>query len=425
MSNRLNTSRISGFHKMTTDERRSAVAGFAGLDEAALAQLSSPGNLDPHVADHMIENVVGTIAIPVGIATNMKVDGRDVLVPMATEESSVVAAVCNSSRQCYESGGFVTSVSGTLMIAQIQLVGVSDPENARIRVLERREEIAAACDACDPMLVGLGGGFRDLEVRVLQTRGGPMVVTHLVVDTRDAMGANTVNTMAERLAPEIEGWTGGKVLLRILSNLADRRLARARAVWTLDAIGGEAVRDGMLAAYHLAEADPYRAATHNKGIMNGVSAAVLATGNDTRAVEAGAHAYAARKGRYSSLTTWEVTADGSLAGTLEMPMPVGLVGGATKVHPTAQACLKVLGVSTAAELARIIAAVGLAQNFGAMKALATVGIQKGHMALHAHNVAIVVGAVGDEVERLAKILVEKRQVRQDIAAAELAKLRGC
>lgn len=425
MSNRLNTSRISGFHKGTTDERRSAVAGFAGLDEAALAQLSSPGNLDPHVADHMIENVVGTIAIPVGIATNMKVDGRDVLVPMATEESSVVAAVCNSSRQCYESGGFVTSVSGTLMIAQIQLVGVSDPENARIRVLERREEIAAACDACDPMLVGLGGGFRDLEVRVLQTRGGPMVVTHLVVDTRDAMGANTVNTMAERLAPEIEGWTGGKVLLRILSNLADRRLARARAVWTLDAIGGEAVRDGMLAAYHLAEADPYRAATHNKGIMNGVSAAVLATGNDTRAVEAGAHAYAARKGRYSSLTTWEVTADGSLAGTLEMPMPVGLVGGATKVHPTAQACLKVLGVSTAAELARIIAAVGLAQNFGAMKALATVGIQKGHMALHAHNVAIVVGAVGDEVERLAKILVEKRQVRQDIAAAELAKLRGC
>ncbi len=423
MSNRLNTSRISGFHKMTTDERRSAVAGFAGLDEAALAQLSSPGNLDPHVADHMIENVVGTIAIPVGIATNMKVDGRDVLVPMATEESSVVAAVCNSSRQCYESGGFVTSVSGTLMIAQIQLVGVSDPENARVRILERREEIAAACDACDPMLVSLGGGFRELEVRVVASRGGPMVVTHIVVDARDAMGANTVNTMAETLAPAIEGWTGGGVLLRILSNLADRRLARARAVWPLDAIGGEAVRDGMLAAYHLAEVDPYRAATHNKGIMNGVSAVVLATGNDTRAVEAGAHAYAARGGRYSSLTTWEVTADSALAGTLEMPLAVGLVGGATKVHPTAQACLKVLGVSTAGELARIVAAVGLAQNFGAMKALATVGIQKGHMALHAHNVAIVVGAVGDEVERLAKILIEKRQVRQDVAAAELTKLR--
>jgi hydroxymethylglutaryl-CoA reductase len=424
MSNRLQTSRISGFHRMTPDERRAAVAGFAGLDEAALAQLSRPGNLDPHIADHMIENVVSTISIPVGIATNVKVDGRDVLVPMATEESSVVAAVCNSARQCYGSGGFVTSVSGTLMIAQIQLVGVSDPENARIRILERREEIAAACDACDPMLVGLGGGFRDLEVRVLASRGGPMVVTHIVVDTRDAMGANTVNTMAETLAPAIEGWTGGRVLLRILSNLADRRLARARAVWTLDAIGGEAVRDGMVAAYHLAEADPYRAATHNKGIMNGVSAVVLATGNDTRAVEAGAHAYAARGGRYGSLTTWEVTADGSLAGTLEMPLAVGLAGGATKVHPTAQACLKVLGVSTAAELARVIAAVGLAQNFGAMKALATVGIQKGHMALHAQNLAIVAGAVGDEVERLARILVERRQVRQDVAVAELARLRG-
>jgi len=343
---------------------------------------------------------------------------------MATEESSVVAAVCNSARQCYDAGGFITSVSGTEMIAQVQLVRVSDPENARIRILERKAEIAAICDGCDPMLVRLGGGFRDLEVRVLATQGGPMVITHIVVDTRDAMGANTVNTMAERLAPSIEDWTDGKVYLRILSNLADRRLARARAPWPLDVIGGEAVRDGMLSAYRFAAADPYRAATHNKGIMNGISAVVLATGNDTRAVEAGAHAYASRSGRYTSLSTWEVAADGGLAGTLELPMPVGLVGGATKVHPTAQACLKILGVSTAAEMARIIAAVGLAQNFGAMKALATVGIQQGHMALHAHNVAIVAGAVGPEVERLAAILVGQRQVRQDVAAAELAKLRG-
>lgn len=423
MSSPPRTSRISGFHKMSPEDRLAAVAGFAGLDAEAVAQLARPG-LDPHVADHMIENVVSTISIPVGIATNVRVDGRDVLVPMATEESSVVAAVCNSARQCYDAGGFVTSVSGTDMIAQIQLVGVSDPENARIRILERKAEIAALCDGCDPMLVRLGGGFRDLEVRVIAAQGGPMVVTHIIVDTRDAMGANAVNTMAEHLAPSIEAWTGGKVYLRILSNLADRRLARARAVWPLDAIGGEAVRDGMIAAYRFAAADPYRAATHNKGIMNGVSAVVLATGNDTRAVEAGAHAYAARGGRYTSLSTWEVAADGGLVGTLELPMPVGLVGGATKVHPTAQACLKILGVSTAAELARIIAAVGLAQNFGAMKALATVGIQQGHMALHAHNVALVVGAAGPEVERLAAILVEKRQVRQDVAMAELAKLRG-
>ncbi len=423
MSNHVRSSRISGFHKMSPEDRLAAVERFAGLDAEAMARLAEP-RLDPHLADHMIENVISTISIPVGIATNVKVDGRDVLVPMATEESSVVAAVCNSARQCYDAGGFITSVSGTEMIAQVQLVRVPDPENARIRILERKAEIAAICDGCDPMLVRLGGGFRDLEVRVLAAPGGPMVVTHIVVDTRDAMGANTVNTMAERLAPSIEDWTGGKVYLRILSNLADRRLARARATWPLDVIGGEAVRDGMLSAYRFASVDPYRAATHNKGIMNGISAVVLATGNDTRAVEAGAHAYASRSGRYTSLSTWEVAADGGLAGTLELPMPVGLVGGATKVHPTAQACLKILGVSTAAEMARIIAAVGLAQNFGAMKALATVGIQQGHMALHAHNVAIVAGAVGPEVERLAAILVGQRQVRQDVAAAELAKLRG-
>jgi hydroxymethylglutaryl-CoA reductase len=423
MSNHVRSSRISGFHKMSPEDRLAAVERFAGLDAEAMARLAEP-RLDPHLADHMIENVISTISIPVGIATNVKVDGRDMLVPMATEESSVVAAVCNSARQCYDAGGFITSVSGTEMIAQVQLVRVPDPENARIRILERKAEIAAICDGCDPMLVRLGGGFRDLEVRVLAAPGGPMVVTHIVVDTRDAMGANTVNTMAERLAPSIEDWTGGKVYLRILSNLADRRLARARATWPLDVIGGEAVRDGMLSAYRFASVDPYRAATHNKGIMNGISAVVLATGNDTRAVEAGAHAYASRSGRYTSLSTWEVAADGGLAGTLELPMPVGLVGGATKVHPTAQACLKILGVSTAAEMARIIAAVGLAQNFGAMKALATVGIQQGHMALHAHNVAIVAGAVGPEVGRLAAILVGQRQVRQDVAAAELAKLRG-
>ncbi len=424
MSDQAATSRISGFHKMTPAERLAAVEGFGNLDTATVAQLARPGNLDLHTADHMIENMVTTLSIPVGIATNVRVNGRDVLVPMATEESSVVAAVCNSARQCYEAGGFTGSVSGTEMIAQIQLVGVTDPQAARIRILERKSEIGATCNGCDPLLVKLGGGFRDLEVRVIEAEGGPMVITHIIVDTRDAMGANAVNTMAERLAPDIEAWTGGKVYLRILSNLADRRLARARATWPAEAIGGAAVRDGMIAAYRFAAADPYRAATHNKGIMNGISAVVLATGNDTRAVEAGAHAYAARGTRYTSLTTWEVTAEGALAGTIEVPMPVGLVGGATKIHPTAQACLKILNVGTAAELACIIAAVGLAQNFGAMKALATVGIQQGHMALHANNVAIAAGAIGPEVGQLAAILVQQRQVRQDVAATELARLRG-
>lgn len=417
------SSRIAGFHKKSPRERLALVAAFAGLDDAQVAHLADMGNLDPVLADKLIENVVGTMNIPVGIATNMKIDGEDVLVPMATEESSVVAAVCNAAKQNYDTG-FVTSVSGTLMIAQVQAVEVRDPQAARLRILERREEIKAACDACDPVLVKLGGGFRDLEVRLIDTPSGTMVVTHLIVDTRDAMGANAVNTMAEKLAPSIASWSGGRVYLRILSNLADRRLARAHAVWKCAEIGGEAVRDGIVSAYQFAAYDPYRAATHNKGIMNGISAVVLATGNDTRAVEAGAHAYAARSGRYSSLTTYEVNADGDLSAAIELPLAVGLIGGATKVHPTARACLAILGVSTAERLARIIAAVGLAQNFSALKALATTGIQKGHMALHAQNIAMMAGAVGEEVDRVARILVERASVRIDVAEKVLAEVRG-
>ena len=417
------SSRIGGFHKKSPRERLDLVAGFADLAPDAVERLADFGNLSPELADRLIENVVATMNIPIGIATNVKVDGEDVLVPMATEESSVVAAVCNAARQNYETG-FSTSVSGNLMIAQVQAVEVADPHAARLRILERRDDIRAICDACDPVLVKLGGGFRDLEVRVLDTLGGPMVVTHLVVDTRDAMGANAVNTMAETLAPHVAGWSRGRVYLRILSNLADRRLARAHTVWRTAEIGGEAVRDGIVSAYHFAEADPYRAATHNKGIMNGISAVVLATGNDTRAIEAGAHAYAARSGRYGSLTRYEVTAEGDLSASIELPLAVGLVGGATKIHPTAQACLRILGVTTAERLARIIAAVGLAQNFSALKALATTGIQKGHMALHAQNIAMMAGAVGAEIEAVARALVERGSVRVDLAAGVLEEMRG-
>lgn len=417
------SSRIAGFHKKSPRERLDLVAAFAGLSDAQVAHLDNMGNLDPVLADKLIENVVGTMNVPVGVATNMKVDGEDVLVPMATEESSVVAAVCNAARQNYETG-FATSVSGNLMIAQVQAVDVKDPYAARLRILEKREEIKAACDACDPVLVNLGGGFRDLEVRLLDTPSGTMVVTHLIVDTRDAMGANAVNTMAEKLAPAIAAWARGKVYLRILSNLADRRLARAHAVWRTADIGGEEVRDGIISAYQFAAADPYRAATHNKGIMNGISAVVLATGNDTRAVEAGAHAYAARSGRYTSLTTYEVNADGDLSAAIELPLAVGLIGGATKVHPTARACLAILGVTTAERLARIIAAVGLAQNFSALKALATTGIQKGHMALHAQNIAMMAGAVGEEIDAVARLLVERASVRMDVAEQVLKDVRG-
>jgi hydroxymethylglutaryl-CoA reductase len=422
------SSRIPGFHKMDPAERLAAVAAFAGLTPEETGHLGNTGNLDVDLADHMIENVVATMNVPIGVAVNVRVDGRDVLVPMATEESSVVAAVSNAARQCYEAGGFHTSFSGPLMIAQIQLVNVPDPQAARLKILERKDDIKAICDACDPVLLRFGGGFRDVEVRLLDTRGGPMVITHIIVDTRDAMGANAVNTMAEKLAPQIEAWTDGKVYLRILSNFADRRVARARAVWPVgslvaDGFTGEQVRDGVVIASHFAEADPYRAATHNKGIMNGISAIVLATGNDTRAVEAGAHVYASRHGRYTSLSRFEATADGNLTGTLELPLAVGLIGGATKIHPTARACLKILGVSTAEELARIMVAIGLAQTFAALKALSTVGIQKGHMSLHAQNIAMMAGAVGAEVDAVARELVARKAVRMDVAEQILAGMR--
>jgi hydroxymethylglutaryl-CoA reductase len=418
------SSRIEGLHKMSPDARLQAVASQAGLDNEAVASLADAASGQIELADRLVENAISSMAIPVGVATNMTVDGRDVLVPMATEESSVIAAVCNSAKRCRPTGGFKTSTSGPIMAAQIQLLGASDPENVRLKVLERFDEIKEICDATDPLLLKFGGGFRDLYIRVVDSAEGPMTVVHIIVDTRDAMGANAVNSMAEALAPKLEEWTGARSLLRILTNLADRRVARVRAVWPLAEIGGEQVRDDMLSAYYFADADPYRAATHNKGIMNGISAVVLATGNDTRAIEAGAHAYAARDGRYRSMTRWEKDGDGNLVGVLEMPMAVGLIGGATRIHPTAQANLKILGVKTADELARIIVSVGLAQNFGAMRALATTGIQKGHMALHAQNVALMVGAVGQEIDKVASELKALGKVRQDIAEEILARLRA-
>lgn len=421
----IQSSRISGFHKLSMPDRLDKVIEVAGIDREVEAQLSNTGNMSAAVVDSMIENAIGTMNIPLGIATNMIVDGEDVLVPMATEESSVVAAVCNAARQCRDSGGFLTSLSGSLMIAQVQLVDVKNPEFARLQILENKHRIREVCDGTDPVLLKHGGGYRDIEVRVLEGgRAGSMVITHLIVDTRDAMGANAVNSMAEAVAPLIEECTGGRTYLRILSNLADRRLARARATWSLDAIGGESVRDGILSAFDFADLDPYRAATHNKGIMNGVSAVVLATGNDTRAVEAGAHAYAARSGQYRSLTRWEVDQAGNLTGMIEIPMAVGLIGGATKSHPTARVALDILKTTTAEKLARTIAAVGLAQNFSALKALATTGIQKGHMALHAKNIAVMAGAKGPEIDTVAKALVEEGKVRVDIAEDILARLRG-
>ncbi len=420
----IETSRLPGFHRDTIDQRLDRVAALCGLDQAQRDHLGNFGNLSKALADRLIENVIGTMTVPLGLATNMLVDGRDVLVPMATEESSVVAAVCHAAKLCRESGGFATALSGSEMVAQIQLLDLPDASFARHLILGKAEEVRALCDAIDPVLLQAGGGFRGLEVRLLETRGGPMVITHLIVDTRDAMGANAVNSMAEALAPRLAAWTGGRSLLRILSNLADRRLARARAVWPLEAIGGAQVRDDIIAAGHFAEADPYRAATHNKGIMNGISAVALATGNDTRALEAGAHAFAARGGQYGPLSRWEANGDGDLVGSLELPLAMGLIGGATKTHPTAQIALAILGCEGAEVLSRITVATGLAQNFAALNALATSGIQRGHMALHAQNIAIMAGAEGAEIDQVAARLVEAGEIRVDAAARALAELRA-
>jgi hydroxymethylglutaryl-CoA reductase len=418
------TSRLSGFYKLDQDARLQALQAFSGLDTATVQAIRDSSALPFETLDRLVENAIGGFTVPVGVATNLIVDGQDLLVPMATEESSVIAAVGNTAKQCRDTGGFYTSISGTEMIAQIQLIKLSDPWSARAKVLEKKHEIAQRCNDCDPVLTKLGGGFRDLEARVIDTSAGHMLIVHLIVDTLDAMGANAVNTMAETVAPQLAQWTGATHHLRILSNLADRRVARARAVWKAQSIGGEDVVQGIVLAAEFADSDPYRAATHNKGIMNGVSAVALATGNDTRAIEAGAHAYAARTGRYRALSRYEVTADGDLAGSIELPMALGTIGGATKVHAMAQACLKILGVTSASQLSRIVAAVGLAQNFGALKALSTVGIQQGHMALHAQNVAIAAGALGQEISLIANAMTAQKSVRQDIAERLLADLRN-
>jgi hydroxymethylglutaryl-CoA reductase len=406
------------------EARRAVVAESAGLDPQRLAAFDPHQGLDPGQADHMIENVVGVLGVPLGIATNFVVNGREVLVPMATEEPSVVAAASNAAKVARERGGFTTSSTDPIMQAQVQIVGVGDPEAGRVRLLEARRELIELANAQDPRLVEVGGGVRDIAVRVVGSRAGTYVVAHLQVDVRDAMGANAVNTMAEAVADRAGQIAGGRPLLRILTNKADLRLSRARAVFAADALGGEAVVDDIVHAAALAEADPYRAATHNKGIMNGISAVVLATGNDTRAVEAGAHSHAvSAEGRYTSLSRFEKDAAGDLVGTLELPMPVGLVGGATTVHPAAQAAVALLGVGTAAELAEIITAVGLAQNFAAVRALATEGIQRGHMSLHARNIATTVGATAEELPAVVARLVADRKVRVDHAERVLAELR--
>ncbi len=419
----MKSSEVPGFYKRSMAERLHFVREFGGLSGEEASTLANTGVLDPALVDRMVENVVGTMSLPLGIAVNFLINGRDYLIPMAIEEPSVVAAASNAAKMARVKGGFTTNSTPPLMIGQVQIVEVPDPFGAKMAILEHKARIMAMCDEKDPLLVKLGGGARDVEVRVIDSARGPMVVTHLIIDCRDAMGANAVNTMAEAVAPYLEEITGGRAYLRIISNLAVKRLARARAVFDKEAAGGPEVVEGILEAYAFAAADPYRCATHNKGIMNGIDALVIATGNDFRAIEAGAHTFASLSGTYKPLTTWEGNHEGDLVGTIELPMAVGLIGGATAVHPTAKANVKLLGVKTASELGEIAAAVGLAQNFAALRALATEGIQRGHMSLHARNVAVMAGATIDEVDRVVDRLVAERKVRMDRAREILEEIR--
>ena len=431
----MNNSRIPGFYNLPLDERLDKLAEAAGLSRGDISALQTLNGLMDDQADHMVENAVGTFGLPLGIGLNFVVNGKAVLVPMAIEEPSVVAGASFMAKLAGLGGGFTAVSSAPEMIGQMQVLEVRDLMNASMNLYEHKAELLAEADEADPILKKLGGGARDLEVRIIEDSPiGPFLVVHLIYDVRDAMGANAVNTACERLAPRVEEITGGRVHLKILSNLADQRLAKASctippaglAFTTTDgqSYTGEQVRDGVIQAWAFAEADPYRAATHNKGIMNGVDAVVIATGNDWRAVEAGAHAYAARGGRYTSLSSWDKDEGGNLIGQLEMPMAVGIIGGATKVHPTAKAALKLMGIQTAAELAGVIVSVGLAQNLAALRALATEGIQRGHMSLHARQVAIAAGAMGDQIEKVAAQMVADKMIRMDRAEEILRKMNS-
>ncbi|MCL4257156.1 MAG: hydroxymethylglutaryl-CoA reductase, degradative [Anaerolineales bacterium] len=419
------SSRIPGFYDLSIEERHERLRALGALSEEQLQALAL-GGIQAEAADHMVENAIGVHSLPLGLGLNFLVNGREVLVPMAVEEPSVVAGASFMAKLARAAGGFTASTDAPLMIGQMQLLDVADLDAATSALEAATPDLLAEAAQIDPILLKLGGGPRELVVRrISESPIGPFLVLHLIYDVRDAMGANAINTACERLAPRIEALTGGRVHLRILSNLADRRLARAKCTIKLNELAfgdfsAEQVRDGIVEAWAFAAADPYRAATHNKGIMNGIDAVVIATGNDWRAVEAGAHAYAAHTGRYTSLSTWGVSPEGDLVGSLELPMAVGIVGGATKVHPTAQAALKLMGVTTAAQLAEIIVSVGLAQNLAALRALATEGIQRGHMSLHARQVAIAAGAQGEQVEKLAAQLVSEKTVRID-RAEELLK----
>ncbi|MBH23283.1 MAG: hydroxymethylglutaryl-CoA reductase, degradative [Myxococcales bacterium] len=424
------TSRLPGYFRLTISERVETLVAQGRLTEEDAELLASEfAGLPLTTADNMIENVIGVYGLPIGLGLNFVINDRDTIVPMVVEEPSIVAAVSHTARLVRDAGGFRVDADPPIMIGQVQILDCPDPEVARETLLAHRDAILDLANSLQPNMVARGGGAKEIEARVLGTNGASavtMVVLHLLVDTCDAMGANLINTMAEGVAPLVERLTGGRVHLRILSNLADQRLVRARcdipvALLNWKGFPGSEVARGIAEASLFAEVDPYRAATHNKGVMNGIDAVAIASGNDWRAIEAGAHAYCCRSGRYRPMSTWHLDEEeGVLRGRLEIPIQVGTVGGPIRLHPTLKVLYKVFGIDDASELARIMGAVGLAQNLAALKALATEGIQSGHMALHARTVAATAGAEGDEIERVAQQLIAEGDIKVQRARAILA-----
>ena len=409
------SSDISGFYKLSLEERQRQLVKLLNLNQEEFELMRTLGYFSPSQIDRLIENVVGSYQLPLGIAFNFKINNKDYIIPMVIEEPSVVAAASKIAKIARKNGGFVSEEVKSIMISQIQLTNVQDIDKAKENIAKNKQKILSIANEQDPLLNQLGGGAKDLEIRVIETRKGKMLILHLLVDVLDAMGANVVNTMAEAVTPYIEDICNAKIYLRIVSNLATHRIAKSRAVFDKDLLGGEEVVEGILNAYEFAVADPYRATTHNKGIMNGIVALTLATGNDTRAIEAGAHAYASLGGHYKPLTRFDIDSEGNLVGEIEIPLAFGIIGGITRTHPMARLALKIINVESAGELAQVAAALGLAQNVGALRALASEGIQKGHMALHSRNIAKLAGASDEIIEEVAKIMVKDKKIRVDYA----------
>jgi len=415
---------ISGFYKLSFEERQQKISKIVNLNQEEIKVLQNLGYFTTSQIDTLIENVIGSYQLPFGLAFNFKINNKDYIIPMVIEEPSVVAAASNAAKFARKHGGFHSENVKSVMISQIQITQLDDVEIAKRSILENKDQILKIANEQDPFLNELGGGAFDFEIRELDTRKGKMLILHLLVDVLDAMGANVVNTMAEAVSPCIEELSEGKIYLRIVSNLASHRIAKSRATFDKDLLGGDQVVEGILNAYEFALADPYRATTHNKGIMNGIVALTIATGNDTRAIEAGAHAYAALKGQYSPLTKLQVDSDGNLVGEIEIPLALGIIGGMTKIHPMARLALKILNVKSANELSQVAAALGLAQNVAALRALASEGIQKGHMNLHSRNIAKLAGVPDELIEKVARKLVEDKKIRVDYAREILQRIEN-